>query len=573
MTIFRSIVSGSAALAVLLSACSDGSHAPSRSVDAGHTQEEGGVVSDAESPALVDAEPLALDAESADAAPLELDDAGAPSDAYVGPDGDAEVPIEVPLSELVERGQALIAHTARPAYGALAVASHGDRSYVVESRRDAEPGPLGIPWRSRFRVAAYAAGQELWAFAADPDDVISDVVAHPSGDLSVVVERYQPARDAYELVRLSAQGEVRERATLAAPATIPSSDYAPDDPQPLVRRKGPFSDATAAGWVRLVATGEDLALAIMSYLDAPANDPRTLRRALVLERVDWTTQGYIERWTRVVEGAHVADPAAWAYDELRWREQAVRPFLARDALNGELSVGRAWNQSRCEANRATFMEFAVEECRVGAVNAVENERLPLAVTRFSSQGTRLGTSILRPDPDAAEQVPFALAVRGGELAVAGSLVRRLGADGKRTYPDVNGYVDYDGYIAIYDAAGALLRQHDFNLGRGDVLAALRWTERGLVAVGSSDWDRWQGGMSISRGAKPVIVWLSSDATRWSQRLISIGSGERHWNLHDVAVRDRELVGYGFSDAPMTHSADGVGSVARTFGPLQVRLTL
>jgi hypothetical protein len=32
------------------------------------------------------------------------------------------------------------------------------------------------------------------------------------------------------------------------------------------------------------------------------------------------------------------------------------------------------------------------------------------------------------------------------------------------------------------------------------------------------------------------------------------------------------VGYGVSDAPMTHSADGNNTAARTFGPLQIRLS-
>jgi len=50
-----------------------------------------------------------------------------------------------------------------------------------------------------------------------------------------------------------------------------------------------------------------------------------------------------------------------------------------------LLVGRAWNNLRCKANLRTFAEFAASECLLGAVNAVENERLPLAVTRFDRE--------------------------------------------------------------------------------------------------------------------------------------------------------------------------------------------
>ncbi|HKO52973.1 MAG TPA: hypothetical protein VJV79_34930 [Polyangiaceae bacterium] len=92
-----------------------------------------------------------------------------------------------------------------------------------------------------------------------------------------------------------------------------------------------------------------------------------------------------------------------------WTEQAVRPFLARDDSTGDLLVGRARNQSRCQANVAAFGESTSTECVLRAPSPLENELLPLAVTRFDSRGVRQGTRILWPAPDAAEQVAFALA--------------------------------------------------------------------------------------------------------------------------------------------------------------------
>ncbi|HEY3252669.1 MAG TPA: hypothetical protein VGJ91_01935, partial [Polyangiaceae bacterium] len=138
-------------------------------------------------------------------------------------------------------------------------------------------------------------------------------------------------------------------------------------------------------------------------------------------------------------------------------------------------------------------------------------------------------------------------------------------------PDANGYVDYDGYISVYDAEGQQLRHHDYDLGRGDVLAGMRWLESGIVAVGAADWDRWQGGMSISRGASPFFAWLSQDGTEARSRPIPLSNGSRHWNLHDVIEQRGRLIGYGFSDAPMTHSADGGNTAERTFGTLQITL--
>jgi hypothetical protein len=51
----------------------------------------------------------------------------------------------------------------------------------------------------------------------------------------------------------------------------------------------------------------------------------------------------------------------------------------------------------------------------------------------------------------------------------------------------------------------------------------------------------------------------------------MSDGTRHFNLFDALVVGDSVVAHGFSDAPMTHSADGGNTAARTFGPLRVRL--
>ena len=352
---------------------------------------------------------------------------------------------------------------------------------------------------------------------------------------------------------------------------MPATDFGPSDPRPMFRMKADYPDATVGGWVRLLPDGDGLIVTFLSHLDVPADDPLTLRIALGLAAFDWQANAYAERWAHVVEGPHAAQPAAWTYDELRQDEQAIRPFLARDESTGDVLVARAWNNLRCKANVTVFREFTMTDCMLGAVSPIENQWLPLAVTRFSAAGARLGTRILAPDADAGEQVAFALAARDGKLATAG-FVARKNADGtERTYPDPSGYIDYDGYIAIYDGDGKPILHHDYNMGRGDVLAALRWLPDDIVAVGSSGWDRWQGGNSISRGADPLIVWLSPDGARAASRTMPLSDGGRHFNLFDVTVTDRSIVAHGFSDAPMTHSGDGGNTAARTFGPLRVRL--
>jgi len=460
----------------------------------------------------------------------------------------------------------------RSDFGAVIVANDGDRIYAVESRRDVEAGPLGIPWRSRFRLAAYdEQGAAAWTFATPPDDIVSDVAVHPSGDVTVAVIHYAPERLAYDLVRLDRQGAVLATTTMTEPQTTPATDFAPSDPRPLFGMKADYPDATVGGWVRLAPDGDGLVVAFLSHLDVPADNPLSLRIAMGLATFDWRANAYAERWAHVVEGPHTAQPAAWTYDELRQDEQAIRPFLARDATTGDILVARAWNSTRCKANVTVFAEFATGDCVTGSVGTTENQWLPLAVTRYSAAGTRIGTRVLAPDADAAEQVAFALVARDGKIATAGFVVRETSDGTFRTYPDPTGYVDYDGYIAVYDGDGRPLAHHDYNMGRGDVLASLRWLPNDIVAVGSSGWDRWQGGNSISRGADPLLAWLSPDGTRAASRTLAMSDGSRHFNLFDVTVTDHAVIAHGFSDAPLTHSGDGGNTAARTFGPLRVRL--
>ena len=479
-----------------------------------------------------------------------------------------------PSLEGVIRDAGIIGFKApRPEFGAVIVANDGDRIYAVESRRDVEPGPLGLPWRSRFRLAAYDnAASATWTFAAPPDDVVSDVAVHPSGDVTVAVLHYPLERRSYDLVRLSRDGTVLGTTTMTEPQTMPATDFGASDPRPMFRMKSDLADATVGGWVRLLSDGDGLVATFLSYVDVPADNPLSLRLAMGVAAFQWQAGAYAERWGRVVEGPHAAQPAAWTYDELRQDEQAIRPFLTRDETTGDILVGRAWNNLRCKANVTVFAEFAMTDCVLGSVSPIENQWLPLAVTRFSGAGQRLGTRILVPDTDAAEQVAFALVARDGKLATAGFVVRETNGDGTfRTYPDPNGYVDYDGYIAIYDGDGKPLVHRDFNMGRGDVLASLRWLPNDIVAVGSSGWDRWQGGNSISRGADPLVAWMSPDGARAASRVLPLSDGGRHFNLFDVAVTDGAIVAHGFSDAPLTHSGDGGNTAARTFGPLRVRL--
>lgn len=77
-------------------------------------------------------------------------------------------------------------------------------------------------------------------------------------------------------------------------------------------------------------------------------------------------------------------------------------------------------------------------------------------------------------------------------------------------------------------------------------------------------------MSISRGADPLLAFVSSDGVDLRLRTLPFDPADRHSHLLAVDVAGATIVAGGLADAPMTHSGDT--SVAnRTFGGLVVDL--
>jgi hypothetical protein len=470
-------------------------------------------------------------------------------------------------AELVRSGSEQHDVQARGAFSGLKVRFSGPRACALEVSIDAIEA-------STRRLACRAGGSEAWAFYAAADELFSDFAVHPSGEITLGVERTSVERGAYELVRLDAAGAVRARQVLD-PAKIPASDLVDLPGQPLLMRST-IPHALTDGWLRVEPRGEDVAVAWLSRLEAPgggfSNDLATGAGAWL-----WTGSAFEEHWSRLVEGRHAAQPAAWTYDEFRWREAAVRPLLAVSD-DGTLVVGRAWNQRRCQAVALTFGEFTPVQCRgIDVPSAIESEYLPLAFTSFGASGAREGTRVFVPE-GAAEFVAFDLAARGDALALAGVVVFP-GPDGVvPLYPaDPGGgavMVPYDGYVAVLDRRSGTprcARALDAS-GRGDHIAALRWAADGtLMIAGGAGWDRWYGGMSISRGADPWLAALSPACELLGSRIVPFSSTARHHHLLSVDAEAGRVVSAGLADAPMTHSGDGGHIDQRMFGNLVIAL--
>jgi hypothetical protein len=458
--------------------------------------------------------------------------------------------------------------TARPSFGTLMLHVHEGRAYRLQSART-ETGDH----RRRFVVEALEEGAlplaVLWAYPADDEaetnELLDDFTVHPNGEVTLALEHRGVTRDTYELLRFSASGEVLFRAPLPAGALVPDTDLG-DLPRPPFRMKSTWNDdALAEGWVRVVATGDDLVLAFMTMVNSP-NDEFSFQNVSAVSWLTWNGDAYTETRTRLVDGAHGVGPAAWAYDEFRWRQAAVRPYLAVDQSTGHVVFGRAWSNPRCMSAVTIFGEGSQRDCVFNAVSPIENERVPFAWTSFSAEGEREGTHVFMPE-GTSEFVIFDMAASGGQLAIVGSRVREE-PDGSVTYYEGN-LVPYDGYLARFDrASGTLAWERDIDgSGRADALHAVRFVDGDLLAVGAADWDRWNGGMSISRGSDPWVVFVSS-AGDVAQQRVEVDSPARHAHLLAVSVRTGRrpvIYGAGLFEAPMTHSGDGAQVAQMVFG--------
>ena len=112
-----------------------------------------------------------------------------------------------------------------------------------------------------------------------------------------------------------------------------------------------------------------------------------------------------------------------------------------------------------------------------------------------------------------------------------------------------------GYLAVLDLRlGEVVREQFIDLGRGDHLTTVKWTDEGLVAGGGANWNRWWGGMSLSRSADPLLVFDPLHAAPLV-RSFDVPGLDRHALVWSLDVKGGNVLAVGQSDAPMTHSGD------------------
>ena len=304
-----------------------------------------------------------------------------------------------------------------------------------------------------------------------------------------------------------------------------------------------------------------------------ATDPLSTRMALGLEALRWAgaNEPTPNAGRASSRALHQAQPGGVGLRRAPPARAGGPPVPGARRLDRRPPGRRAWNNIRCQANVAVFAEFTDPDCVLGAVGP--RERAPAAgghALRFG--GRRTGTRILAPDADAGEQVAFALAARDGKLAdrrlrrahscpTARSAPTRIRAATSTTTAT----------IAIYDGDGSPLptatSTSDAATCSRRCAGRPRHRRRRFGGIGPM-----AGRQQHLARRRPAVVWLSPTAPA-PPRAFPLSDGGRHFNLFDVAVTTAAIVAHGFSDAPMTHSADGNNTAARTFGPLRIPTNL
>jgi hypothetical protein len=489
------------------------------------------------------------------------------------PDGGDQDPAL--LSRRFATGHFTAAARPRVATAGLRVEHFGDTTYVLGLGRD----ELGRTWRS---LVASIAGVEAWRVEEGPSERLTDFVVHPSGELTLGLERRDSARDAFDLLRLGSDGGVLARQVLARPTTIPPRDLSPTLPASPFAMRGVLDTSVVPGWLpwlALEAQGEDVVVGLLSYVDlgdAGVMDGDVISAVLALR---WDGVHFAERWARVVDDRHALLAVAWEYDDFLWMDAASR-LRVRVAPDGRVAVGRTLTNSRCRALVATFRELDDRRCRELLAAGTSHRYQPFAFTRFSDAGVREGTGLLAP-AGLEEFVVLDLALRAGqdEVAVVGAAVQLDPDSGTPDYyfepPGAVGttfLMPFQGYLAVLDVTTGTPRlEHFVGQSRGDFLAALRWTDEGLLAAGGTDWNRWWGGMSVSRGADPWLALDPLDGGAVLTRRFEVPSLDRHTFLLSVDVRGDRILGVGPHDAPLTHSGDNGATAAKALGGIELEL--
>ncbi len=390
-------------------------------------------------------------------------------------------------------------------------------------------GLASEPGASRLRIPAGASTPER-SWVAPSGSYISDFCRHPSGALSAVTI----AQDrTVSMVRLEAD------LTFLSEATIHDSAIAQD---PHVTDAGALdllANGLAPDAARIADVGEDVVVAVFSswysviayrasFVDVWSTPQRTLIEPPV--------------------GLTPFLPIGGSYDTFGAIVAWFRPLLATDET-GNAYVAVWAGQGRVRLHDQAFHDgLPFPSTDSGIPLQADSDIL---LTKMDTSGARAWSRVVG---SVNEDEPYAIAARGGQVAVVGRSRRAPGED--NTF--------WDAFVSVSSQTGDLVGSRTIAFDASSILLSVdALPDGGWVLGGSDGWSQNPSGLSVlTYGAKLLFELPSFDETPVR---VALPAGPRHNEIRTVSG-DRGSIWFGgHEDGPVMHTGDSDPSLIRATG--------
>lgn len=287
---------------------------------------------------------------------------------------------------------------------------------------------------------------------------------------------------------------------------------------------------------RIAADGEGVVLAT-----------RTGRHSVIAYRVDFDagTESFVVRNRTLVVPAHPIVPTALNGGTYDTFGQLAGHFAVHVVRS---SSGTAWiavEHARLESGAMVKAHAKV----FGESLVTDPDWLDIFVTRVSSDGVRLGTTVVSTPND--DQL-YGLRAIGDDVYALG-----------RTEHWNQQGTGFEALVARVDPQG-LVTVREVAVDRGDIAFDVAPAPAGgLIVVGASGYAQNPSGASITEESAAFARWLHPDMGETS---LTLRAGPRHNEARFVLpMGDGRFWLGGMRDGPGTHSADGDASLLRASG--------
>lgn len=374
-----------------------------------------------------------------------------------------------------------------------------------------------------------AAGQVVRAHGSTADSAVLDFAQHPSGELTVLVS----TTEHYALRRFDERGNFLGETALEDP-------FIDQDPPALP--PGTVTPAIEQGSrdaARLATLGEDVVVAT-----------RTGRHSVVAYRFGFEAGAFTQRWRALVVPGHSLYPVGLtggSYDTFGQLEAQYVPHVAvSDSGVVFLATQHplAGGDSHIRAHAKVFGEQLVGDA----------DHADLYVTRLSSTGARLGTSVV-----GTSEIDELYGLRAvGETAYLVGRTEHWNEQG----------TGFDALVGIVSATDGSVTTRELDVELSDLaFDAYPLAGGGLLVAGVSGYAQNPHGASVTEASHAFVVRLGADGSRES---VELPSSARHDEARAAMLLegDRLLVA-GMLGGPGTHSADGDQSLIRANGFLEL----